>query len=123
MPFDALLSAGTVSGSVTTTMGTVDLHGTPNRGLVCRFVQTAGSAVGGTAKVWGSIDHSDDASTWHVLANGTADAFSLTSAGGIVGEAWLGFRTSKRYVRPSFNLAGGGTPTFTAFAEIGPAKP
>jgi hypothetical protein len=123
MPYDALLNAGTASGSVSTNLGTVDLHGTPNRGLVARLVQTAGSAVGGTAKVWLSLSHTDDTGTWHNLADGTIDAFSLTSAGAITGEAFLPFRTNKRYVRPTINLAGGGTPTFTGYVEIGPAKP
>lgn len=123
MAYDALLSFGTVSGSVSTNMGTVDLKKTPNRGLVARFVQTAGSAVGGTAKVWLSLSHTDDTGTWHNLADGTIDAFSLTSAGSHTGEAFLPFRTDKRYVRSTINLAGGGTPTFTGYVEIGQARP
>lgn len=123
MPYDALLNAGTASGSVSTNLGTADIHGTARRGMVARLVLTAGSAVGGTAKVWLSISHTDDTSTWHNLADGTIDALSLTSAGSNTGEVFLPFSTKARYVRPTINLAGGGTPTFTGYVELGYARP
>jgi hypothetical protein len=124
MAYDALLTfaSGTV-GTASMTHGTVDLRtGTPTRGLMARWVASAGSASSGTARAYPQYDHSSDASTWHALTDGTVGALSLTSAGSLGKEVITPINTALRYVRCRTVVVGGTSPTLTITADMGIAR-
>lgn len=122
MPSDALGSfADQAVITSTTTHGTVDLgRGNANgiRTRHARWTATAGSAQAGTASVYPVLEHSDDLATWSTIADGTAYALALTSAGSLAKEVGLAFNSRLRYVRGRTVVVGGTSPTLNVSMAI-----
>lgn len=102
----------------------VDLKtGTPNYGLVARVIYSAAANASGSNTVAWKMQHSDDDSTYYDLASNAENNLTLSTTAQ-AGEAFIPFRTSKRYVRLVLTVNGAGTsPTVTYLADIVPARP
>jgi hypothetical protein len=92
--------------------------GTPRRGLKARVLYSAASNASGSNSVTFTIEHSDDDSTYALLASGAADAVALGTTAK-AGQLFIPFETSKPYVRLVATVSGAGsTPTITYSGDI-----
>ena len=125
MPNDANLTLQAAVTKTATFNGTgLDLKtGTPRRGMKAHVYYTAATNASGSNTVTFSIDHSDDNATFYPLAN-QADTPIALSTSAQQGEVYVPFETSKRYVRLTVTIAGGGsTPTVSYTGYLGIARP
>jgi hypothetical protein len=87
--------------------------GTPRRGLKARVLITA---IGGTSPTHTfSIQDSDNDSTYATIATGAVQS--------AVGESFIPFETSKRYIRLSADIAASANPSATYQAHLLLARP
>lgn len=98
--------------------------GTPEYGLVARFLVTAcTSTTTNTAKF--TIEHSQDNTNWEVCAGAAfsaADNIAATATGQTA-VRYVPFMTRNRYIRAVCTVSGAGTISITYSCDVAPAFP
>jgi hypothetical protein len=92
------------------------------RALFAQILFSAASNATGSNTVTFTIEHSDDNSTFYLLASGADQVITLTTTAQH-GQIFIPIVTDKKYVRLVVTVAGSGTvPTITYHAWVGDAK-
>lgn len=102
----------------------VDLGtGTPRRGLFARVIYSAATNASGSNTVQFSLDESSDNSTFYSKSSPVVDAVALSTTAQAA-EIFIPIETSKRYIRLTCTITGGGsTPTVTYFGDVVMGRP